>query len=105
MNSKAISVTIKSRTSKIESHSIARINMDKARLTILGRHRLHMNDNIHILKGQAINSRNIGFDGTMTLHRAGAGCPFDLPAAASEIRDRFKGKCVNLCIGLEPDPE
>ncbi|MBA4418063.1 MAG: biotin synthase BioB [Syntrophus sp. (in: bacteria)] len=56
-----------------------------------------MNKKIEILKDQAITSKNIGFNEARTLFEAGTNHPFYLIAAASEIREHFKGKSVNLC--------
>ena len=56
-----------------------------------------MDERIALLKEQAIKFRNMGFDEAMALHEAGRAHPFLLIAAASEIREHFKGKRVNLC--------
>jgi biotin synthase len=56
-----------------------------------------MHDIIEALKDQAIESRNIGSHEAFVLREAGAVHPFHLMAAASEIREHFKGKTINLC--------
>ncbi len=56
-----------------------------------------MNKTIRVLTEQAIKSRNIGFDEAGALREAGRVHPFLLIAAASEIREHFKGKHINLC--------
>ena len=56
-----------------------------------------MEGTLEQLKGRAMQKKSIGFDEAMTLFRLGMEKPFALIAAASEIREHFKGKKVNLC--------
>lgn len=52
---------------------------------------------IEAYKQRAMNQRDIGFDDAMKLYATGREVPFSLMAAASEIREHFKGKTVVLC--------
>ena len=56
-----------------------------------------MADNLRQLKERALLTKDIGFDEALTLYRTGMETPFALMAAASEIREFFKGKRINLC--------
>src|SRR5208337_3725183 len=56
-----------------------------------------MDDTLRQLKERALLTKDIGFDEALTLYRIGMETPFALMAAASEIREFFKGKRVNLC--------
>jgi len=49
------------------------------------------------LKNRSINKNDIGFEEALSLVTLGTARPFTLMAAASEIREHFKGKKVNLC--------
>ncbi|MGD0230994.1 MAG: biotin synthase BioB [Syntrophorhabdales bacterium] len=56
-----------------------------------------MDDVLKQLKERALNEKDIGRDDALALHEIGARNPFALMAAASEIREFFKGKRINLC--------
>ncbi|HEY3277945.1 MAG TPA: biotin synthase BioB [Syntrophorhabdaceae bacterium] len=56
-----------------------------------------MDNRIDILKRQAIESKNIGPLEASVLCETGTARPFYLMAAASEIREHFKGRRINLC--------
>ena len=56
-----------------------------------------MENTIDTLKQQAIESKNIGPLEASALCEAGTDRPFHLMAAASEIREHFKGRRINLC--------
>jgi biotin synthase len=56
-----------------------------------------MSDTLRQLKERALLTKDIGFDEALTLYRIGMETPFTLMAAASEIREFFKGKRINLC--------
>ena len=49
------------------------------------------------LKEKALAGKSIGFDEALALHRSGMERPYALIAAASEIRETFKGKRISLC--------
>lgn len=49
------------------------------------------------LKSRAVESKNIGLREALALHEIGMNNPFALMAAASEIREFFKGRRINLC--------
>ncbi len=56
-----------------------------------------MNDTLKQLTERAIERKDIGFADALALHEIGTASPYSLMAAASEIRESFKGKRVNLC--------
>jgi biotin synthase len=56
-----------------------------------------VSDTLQQLKDKAVGMQNIGFADALTLREIGTRKPFALMAAASEIREHFKGKRVNLC--------
>ncbi len=56
-----------------------------------------MEDTLTQLKERAIGKKDIGVADALTLYRMGMETPFALMAAASEIREAFKGKRINLC--------
>ncbi len=56
-----------------------------------------MNPYIETLKERVLQGKNIGPEEALELLEAGKEKPFYLLAAASEIREHFKGKTVNLC--------
>jgi len=49
------------------------------------------------LRDKAINSRDVSFDEAMILYEYGMKAPFYLLGVASQIREYFKGKKINLC--------
>jgi biotin synthase len=55
------------------------------------------NNKIEILKERTITSKDISLEEARLLQEEGATHPFRLLAAASEIREHFKGKRVNIC--------
>jgi len=56
-----------------------------------------MIDTLGQLKARALGTQDIGLGDALTLHEIGTKTPFALMAAASEIREFFKGKRINLC--------
>ena len=56
-----------------------------------------MDDVLTQLKERAIEKKDLGFEDALALYRRGMETPFALMAAASEIREAFKGKRINLC--------
>jgi biotin synthase len=56
-----------------------------------------MDDVLKRLKDRAIEKKDIGFEDALALYRLGMETPFALMAAASDIREAFKGKRINLC--------
>jgi len=56
-----------------------------------------MIDTLGQLKARALGTQDIGLGDALTLHEIGTKTPFALMAAASEIREFFKEKRINLC--------
>jgi len=54
-------------------------------------------DTIESYTKRAIEAKDIGSADALALYRLGTKKPFTLMAAASEIREHFKGKNINLC--------
>jgi biotin synthase len=54
-------------------------------------------DMIEKLKKRAIQRQDIGYDDALNLFEEGAARPFRVMAAATEIREHFKGRIVSLC--------
>ena len=49
------------------------------------------------MKERAIGQKDIGYSEALMLAEIGSKTPFALMAAASEIREHFKGKRINMC--------
>jgi biotin synthase len=56
-----------------------------------------MGDTINELKTRAIEAKDIRTQDALRLYKLGTKYPFFLMAAATEIREHFKGRKVNLC--------
>lgn len=56
-----------------------------------------MDNILEELKERTLAGEDIGFDEALALYRKGMERPYALIAAASEIREAFKGKRINLC--------
>ena len=54
-------------------------------------------DLINNLKNKAFKGKGIGADEALELFIEGCGVPYRVLAAASEIREHFKGKEIILC--------
>ena len=56
-----------------------------------------MSQTLTQLKERAIAQKDIGYSEALMLRGIGSKTPFALMAAASEIREHFKGKRINMC--------
>ena len=56
-----------------------------------------MSQTLRQLKERAIGQKDIGYSEALMLRGIGLKTPFALMAAASEIREHFKGKRINMC--------